>query len=468
MAAAGSSNGPVPGSIQAPIPVLDNAPVGKSAPSVGTGNPVASTSTSTLSLASKPAAPKQGAHSTPYSVPHASPLGSNGGKSTDLFGRGVLRARLESMAREHSMMIDEDVLTYLALAAEARLRSLISSAMAAQLHRTTSSHVRAPPPSKSTGQPMWSHVAVSDPNAVLEALSKENKEAEQSFRANRMDRIAREAEFQRAKERAERIVASEIAAKAGGGGPSNVGEGGGEGEEANGENGEDAEINGVAGGSGTATPIKASTSTGNSPPVFGAVSERKTPSSGRKSGKKAARDVSAEVAHKLSNATAMRSAGMFSKKQYSWLTSVPPVSSPLAGRKRKDGEGEGEEGGAGTGESSKQEGNAGTPLPKKKKKRDKGGGKGGQVDDGAGADGDLSMMARRRPRLSVPTRREIVVARDAGGEERKVTDDKVLTMDDLIFALEREGVGRGMGSTDEIVTRVRALGDVRSREGSRR
>ena len=336
------------------------------------------------------------------------------------------------LAREHQMTFDEEALTYLALAAETRLRSLLTSSLSAQFHRTTSSHTRAPPTSKSSGQPMWSHVAVADSNAVLEALSRENKDAEQSFRASRMDRIAREAEMQRAKERAERIVAASNA----------------DGAEEEGAGGSDGGQNGQASGSGVSTPAKASSS-GNSPPVFGAVSERKT-GSGRKSGKKAARDVSAEVAHKMSNATAMRNAGIFNKKQYSWMTSVPPVSSPLAGKKRKEGEGEGEQA---NGQAPEDD----ASLAKKGKKRDKGDKEGDQP------------IPRKRPRLTAPTRREVVVARDASGAERKMMDDQVLTMEDVIFALEREGVGKGMGTTDEIVMRARVLGDaMKSKDAAKR
>ena len=378
------------------------------------------------------------------------------------------------LAKEHDLTFDEDALTYLALAAESRLRTLLTSSLSAQLHRTTSSHTRLPPSSKSSGKPMWSYEAMSDPNAVLDALSRENKEAEQIFRANRMDRIAREAELQKAKERAERAAAYSTAVDSGPTDP--TGDEDGQGEEADGQ----------PGTSNTSTPVKASGSgagsSGSSTPVFGAVSERKAGSSGRKSGKKAARDVSAEVAHKMSNATAMRSVGIFNKKQYSWLTSMPSVSSPLAGKERKGGKGggsggdsanegevespagdgeaiDGEEGHEGvkkekSGDVEKVNGDADDHLRQGKKKQKVKSSERPQGDSGGGG------TKRQRPRLTAPTRRMVVVSRDDKGVEKRLRDDHVLTVQDVLFALEREGVGKGMGSSEELIMRARILGEV--------
>ena len=330
---------------------------------------------------------------------------------------------------------------------------------------------------------MWSYEAVTDPNAVLDALSKENKEAEQVFRANRMDRIAREAEMQKAKERAERAAAYSTAVDSGQ-------------VEATEEDGQGEGLDGQAGASSTSTPAKASGSgagsSGTSTPVFGAVSERKAGSSGgRKSGKKAARDVSAEVAHKITNATAMRSVGIFNKKQYSWLTSMPSVSSPLSGKgkKRKGGGsgagaadegseaaspagGGGVGGGVGSadgegvqdgikeeenGDTERANGDNGGDHARRGKKKQK-------LETSKTSDRPQSTGAggtkRQKPRLTAPTRRLVVVSRDDKGVEKRLRDDHVLTVQDVLFALEREGVGKGMGSNEELIMRARILGDV--------
>ncbi len=273
---------------------------------------------------------------------------------------------------------------------------------------------------------MWSHRVTSDANAVLDALSRVNKDAEQTFRASRMDRLARETEIQKARERAEKAA-------------------------------EESDV--VESTSGPSTPgvTKSSPTTVNGAPVFGAVSEKKGT---KKAGKKAARDVSAEVQHKMANATAMSQAGM--SKKYSWLTSVPNVSSPLAGGKKRkagkeDGGGpgvavpDGETSGSGDGdgrEKGKQKG--------KDKEREQ------QPPNGVSPDREEEERPAKRSRaaavLSSPTRRMVVVERNSKGEERRVQDDRVVTMMDLLFAMERDGLGKGMGTADEIVRRVWATG----------
>lgn len=330
------------------------------------------------------------------------------------------------VARDNRVEFDEEALSFLALAAESRLRSLLSQALSAQTHRTTSSHARLPPfTSKSktkTPRPMWEHHPVSDTNAVLEALSRQNKEAEQAFRANRMDRIARETEIQRAKDAVAKREEIEVDV------PTPI-------------SGDMAVVDGVAGPSTPARPTSASGSTpggsGGGTPVFGALSEKK--STYKKSSKKAATAVTADVQHKMANATALRAIGGLGKKSYSWLSS-PSVSSPLAGKKRKNtknGDAEGKEGTDDEGNTSGAE----RPLPKSSMGPSEG-----------------ERKKRKRPKLSQPTRREVVVDKDANGVERKMTDDRVMTMQDVLFVLEKDEMGRAMGSGNHIVRKAYALG----------
>ena len=313
------------------------------------------------------------------------------------------------------MTFDDEAMAYIAFAAESRIRSLLSSSIAAQTHRVSSSHFREPPfqprfsSSSRAEKPMWSHRVTSDDNAVLDALSRANKEAEQSFRASRMDRLARETEIQRAQKPEPADPSTTV----------------------------EADSFGVS---------------QNGPPVFGAVSEKKGT---KKAGKKAGRDVSVEVQHKMSNAAAMHSVGMLRKKQYSWLTSMPNVSSPLSGKKRKAGK---EEVLAGT----TSEGEPGDGREKGKVQ----GKEGGPGPDGVSLspkeeEGERPIKRTRgNLLLSVPTRRMVLVDRDARGQGKRIQDDRVVTMMDLLFALERDGLGKGMGMADEIVRRVWATGGI--------
>ena len=341
-----------------------------------------------------------------------------------------LDAGLILLAKDHGLVFDDEALDYISLAAESRIRSLLSTAIAAQSHRVSSSHFREPPlqqTSSSSSVPakaMWSHRVTSDANAVLDALSRANKDAEQSFRASRMDRLAKETEISRARERAEKAA-------------------------------EDSET------VGSSSPAKESPTATNGAPVFGAVREQKGT---KKAGKKAARDVSAEMQHKMSNATAM---GMFQKKQYSWLNSVPNVSSPLTGKKRKAGKAGGADEGMDPHEGDYVVGvGAGAGSgggPEKAKRNIKGKGTEGDQPDGPtlqGTDEDERPAKRTRSGLllSAPTRRMVVVGRNERGEEKKAQDDCAVTMVDLLFAMERDGMGKGLGTVDEIVRRAWAIG----------
>lgn len=193
---------------------------------------------------------------------------------------------------------------------------------------------------------------------------------------------------------------------------------------------------------------------GGGTPVFGAVSEKKKKGSGKK------KEVSADVAHKMSNMTALRQAGI-STKQYSWMN-MPNVSSPLAGKaaggkKRKSVKGEPDDQGANAADGS----SAGTGLSRTGSASGTNGTNG--AEDGTGGDNSVTAVPasrkRKRIRLTEPTRREIVVARE-NGVERRLPDERVLSIADVLFVLEKDGVGRGMGTGDDVVRRVWSLGEI--------
>ncbi|KIR71497.1 hypothetical protein I310_04804 [Cryptococcus deuterogattii CA1014] len=358
-------------------------------------------------------------------LPSAALSGTNSrAKHSELIGKPFLRQKVEAASKSHGIKFDEEATLYLTGAIESSLRSLINLTRAAQLHRTSSSHLHAPPMAKTASKssaekedrPMWSLTLRDDPNAVIEALNRRNRDAEQEFRKMRMDRLARDAELQKARER--QAAQSQT-----------------------------AEVSPPSPATAAASPAESSSAPSTpAKPLFGASKEtpKGTPSSSSSSSKKksttkkpSSRDVSAEVQHKMTNLTAMRSAGM--GKKYGWMMgNAPAVSSPLAGKKRKA---EGAEGKEKDGEKGKaRESPLGQDRPNKK----------------------------ARP-IPVPTRRMVAVSSPpppapglhvAGSnsnntptdkaEPQKVSDDKALTMVDLVFALEHGGLGQagglGMGS----------------------
>ncbi|EIW69136.1 hypothetical protein TREMEDRAFT_31230, partial [Tremella mesenterica DSM 1558] len=297
-------------------------------------------------------------------------------KRSDLFGPVVLRDQADQAGKEHGMTFDLDAMNFVAVAAESRIRAIIQSSIHAQQHRASTSHLHAPPLS-STGKPLWSHAIRSNPNAVMEALTRQNRDAEQTFRATRMDRLARETELARVRDRA---------------------------EQSNEE-------------SGPSTPRADGT------PTFGAggTADKK------RNTKKSARDVSAEVQIKMSNATALRQAG--GRKQYAWMTNAPAISSNLKPKKAK------------TEEPTRVE--ATEPVTSEENIPEKG--------------GIVKGKKKRKIAADVPevTRRSVVVAKDQNGE-KKVPDDKALTVVDLLWAMERDSGSKGVGSVDEVVQRMYA------------
>jgi hypothetical protein len=248
---------------------------------------------------------------------------------------------------------------------------------------------------------MWSHTVTSSPSAVIEALNQQAKAAEQDFRATRMDRIAREAELQRARDIRER---------------------------------EEAGMNEPS------TP----SADGNEEP-------------GPSKKKSSAKTMSAEVAHKMSNATALRSIGVFNRKQYSWLNS-PSVSSPLAGKKRKKDKAKADEDNEGDGRSSEPpEGLSSIPNTEVDVKPD-------VAETGDRPSKRSKPESKRKSKLvssqveavPMPTRRPVVIGIAADGTEQTVSDERVVTLRDVVFALDREA--GGMGTDQEIVLKARILG----------
>ncbi|WVW79744.1 hypothetical protein I302_101714 [Kwoniella bestiolae CBS 10118] len=362
-------------------------------------------------------------------------------KRTDLIGKVALKEKVDAVAKDHGVTIDPEASLYLVSTIEQRIKSLLSSAIRAQQHRTQSSHLYTPPFSshqdqdtnggsskrRQEGRALWSSRITTDPNAVLDAVNRTYREEEQEFRKSRMTRLAKEAELQKIRDRANSLNPDE---SMGGGGPSTP-------------------ISKPSPSSSFSTPI----SGGGSTPMFGAIRESTSKGgSSSKKGKINPRDVSAEVQHKMANATAMRSVGM--GKKYGWMTgNVPSISSPLAtggGKKRKLDK-----------EKSKLS-NISTEKDKEKDK-EKGMGMGTPEPSTPQTDGEKDRDKERPSKkqkytISHPTRRMILVEKAGekdGEEERKVEDDKVLTILDLVFALEHNGLdGRGIGGEEEVLKKV--------------
>jgi hypothetical protein len=176
----------------------------------------------------------------------------------------------------------------------------------------------------------------------------------------------------------------------------------------------------------------------NATPTFGGVSAKKV-----NRGKKTP-TFSPDVQIKMSNATAIRSTGM--GKKYSWMNNAPNISSPLSGRK-KGKKGQPEEGDEQGGDLVAGEGDEGS---KKRKKS--------ALSNEVGEESGKRQKRRRMP--SLPSRRMVPVSTTGPpglmGTEKMVSDDRCLTVADFVFALERDGAGKGMGTGDEIVRRAMA------------
>ncbi|ODN80787.1 hypothetical protein L202_02938 [Cryptococcus amylolentus CBS 6039] len=381
-------------------------------------------------------------------LPTAGSASTSRAKVSEIVGRAFLRQKADAISKNHGVKFDDDATLYLTSAIESSLQSLLELTRTAQIHRTSSSHLHPPPlsepPSKSAPpsappKPLWSHSLTSHPAAVLDALNRQNRDAEQEFRKQRMDRLARDAELQKARERRERAEA--YARDNGLATPSGV--------------------DGNVAGSGDGSPAQGSGSLPSTPapgtPTASGTkkkpSKKSTPSASTPaSGSGSSRDLSAEVQHKMTNLTAMRSAGV--GKKYNWMMgNAPSVSSPLAGKKRKA---EGAAGGAEKGKGKSKLGMTGGAA---------------EVDK----DEEEGRKAKKPRGIPIPVRRMVNVlappptpgqshnpysstplqsqqaSGQGAGSSRQVEGDKALTLTDLVFALEHGGLGaaggQGWGST---------------------
>lgn len=398
---------------------------------------------------------------------------------------------------------------YLSLGAEQRIRGLLAAALSAQLHRTSTTHLHAPPISKpskgsasaasGTGKPLWSHRITNDVNSVMDLLNKSSGEAEREFRINRMSRLAREQE----EDRMERQERARLGLDGGGQTQDASGAGGAPAASGDGPAGPASDDASSSAGPSTPKPDRPSFAPRSSTapdgtPIFGAVKEREkstpgasTPTSSSKKRKKDAFN-SADVAIRSTNATALALSGM--KKKYAWMGSQVHVSSPLAGKKAKKagkdmlGEGDVAEAGAadadGDVEMSGGSGAGaapGTPVPSKTSKKSRL--RESMIAGEASTDTPLRPSSknagRSKVKLSAPSRRTVIVDRGGSstggggpgqrppggppgrpgtpqneGGERRVRDDEALTMVDVVFALEKDALGMGMGTAAEIVKRV--------------
>ena len=350
------------------------------------------------------------------------------------------------------MTFDDDAMAYLSMAAESRLRDILTSSITAQQHRTTTSYLHPPPTASSSGsgskgkeKAMWAVSINSDPNALLEVLNKQAKEAERDFRTSRMTRLAREHEIERVRERQN--------------GPGDDAQETGLGSNAP-TNGDESGQPTTSSSANATSPDRAQSPLPptNATPTFGGVSAKKN------SKNKKTATFSPDVQIKMSNATAMRSTGM--GKKYSWMMgSAPNISSPLSGRKKgKKGQaqeqGQGQEDGEGDGDDQMLgEGEEGNTKKRKKSTL--------SLETG-GEESGSGKRAKKRKMPSLPSRRMVPVSGpgpaaapapgQAGlsGNEKMVSDDRCLTISDFVFALERDGAGKGMGTGDEIVRRAMA------------
>lgn len=328
------------------------------------------------------------------------------------------------------MVVDDEAMRYLAMAAEIRVRALLSSAVRTQQHRVHSTHQRKPPMSKGSGskagKPLWSQKATSDTNAVMVALATANKEENKAHRVARTERNARETEIARAqaaaKEREREREGSSVPQETEAGAASSAAI----------SDSEEAPPSGGASATGAPSAAAASSSTPGptfqAAPTFGAPLPKKS-----KGGKKgAAKDVSSEVQAKITNATAFMAVGR--KRKYAWEMGAgagafkPPVPSLLSGKRKKGAD------------------DADSPGPS-----------GAEAPAAAAPAAEASAAAvkpkKAKRTLSGPHRRPIDVHQPG---DKRAKDDTALTVADFVFALDHEGSGRGMGTADELVRRMRA------------
>lgn len=288
------------------------------------------------------------------------------------------------------MTFDDEAMRLLAMGAETRMRSLLEASVRAQQHRVHSTHQHKPPMRASGSRSAKPLWSQKITSDTGAVMAALANANREENKAHRVARTERNA-------RETEMARAQAAAKE-----------------------REARDSGSAPDTSAASPAAPPEEAGParprpSEPVFQASPTFGAPPPPKKSkGKKAGgRDMSAEVQAKITNQTATVNAG---RKRYAWEMGGafrPQVPSLLSGKRKKDKAEEEEQ--------PKEAEEVEAPPPPKKKRT-----------------------------VSAPHRRPIDV--DVRGD-KKARDDTALTIVDVMFAMEREGSGRGMGTTDEIVRR---------------
>ncbi|EOQ99042.1 hypothetical protein E3P92_01798 [Wallemia ichthyophaga] len=121
------------------------------------------------------------------------PTRHNRSRTQDFLNNSILRDKIRAAAAPHQLQrVDEDCLQFLALATQARLRHLIELMIQANHHRSASSHVNAP--TIIHGDPLYSQSIRTDTDKQLQALEKIEREDETKARRERVERITVERE----------------------------------------------------------------------------------------------------------------------------------------------------------------------------------------------------------------------------------------------------------------------------------
>ncbi|TDL30049.1 hypothetical protein BD410DRAFT_780573 [Rickenella mellea] len=287
--------------------------------------------------------------------------------STPNFDSRILGATMRDIGTKHKVVrIPEDSVNYLALALRTRLQNLVTAMAAAAHHRTTAQFDRPPglydPPEEGAdGLPMWSVVVRRDTRKQLEALERVEREEETRIRRER-------------KERADAAAAQAAAAAA---------------AQASASAGMDSggyDDGGYDGGGGGRKPKKKKDGPGVT-----------------------AKNMSEDVAKRLSNAAATHFAGL-GRGKYAWMNAgnVPANTAPKV--------------------------KAGTPAP------GAGAGGGGGAATGATTPGG-TQAGSSWAKPYVPSTPK------AGAQEEEEDPGRVITIRDALFVVERErGHGGGKGA----------------------
>lgn len=112
----------------------------------------------------------------------------------DFLNNSILRDKIRAAAAPHQLQrVDEDCLQFLALATQARLRHLVELMIQANYHRCTSSHI-VEPTTLPNGTPLYSQEVRTDVDKQIQALEKIEREQETKARRQRVERITQERE----------------------------------------------------------------------------------------------------------------------------------------------------------------------------------------------------------------------------------------------------------------------------------